>query len=82
MTMSYTAMTAAMKEFYDGQTVTKSLIENEPTYAMITKKTNRGGKSYPVPIIRSQSTHSHPGDAIRAALNAAGWPKAKRRAKK
>lgn len=51
MTMSYAAMTAAMKEFYDGQTVTKSLVENEPTFAMLAKKTNRGGKSYPVSIM-------------------------------
>jgi len=49
------AMNAALKEFYDGQVVENMVYKDNPFFAMVKKKTDVGGKYYPVPIITSAS---------------------------
>lgn len=50
------AMNAALKEFYDGQVVENMVYKDNPFFAMVKKKTDVGGKFYPVPIITGVPT--------------------------
>lgn len=49
-TLNITAMNAALKELYDGQTVQNLVYKNNPLMAQIKKNTDFGGKYKPVPI--------------------------------
>src|SRR6185437_7726491 len=49
-TLNLTAMNAALKELYDGQTVENLVYRNNPFHAMLKKNTDFGGKYKPVPI--------------------------------
>jgi hypothetical protein len=48
--LDMTAASAALKEFYDAQKVRNAVYKKNPAMAMMPKKTDVGGKSYPVPI--------------------------------
>ena len=45
-----TAANAALKELYDGQVVENLVYKNNPFLALVPKKTDFGGKYYPIPI--------------------------------
>lgn len=45
-----TAANAALKELYDGQSVMNMVYKNNPFLALVPKKTDFGGKYYPIPI--------------------------------
>lgn len=49
--MDLTAMNAALKELYDGQSVNNLVYEDNPFLALVKKNTNFGGKNKPLPII-------------------------------
>lgn len=53
--LDMTAMNAALKELYDGQTVENLVYAKNPALAMIRKNTNFGGKYKPIPIITGTS---------------------------
>lgn len=50
MFLDLAAMNAALKELYSGQVVENLVYRDNPTLAMVPKKTDFGGKYYPVPI--------------------------------
>lgn len=49
--LDMSAMNAALKELYDGQVVEDLVYSDNPTLAMLPKKTDFGGKYKPVPVI-------------------------------
>lgn len=53
--LDLTAMNAALKELYDGQTVENLVYADNPFFAMVKKSTNFGGKYKPIPIITGVS---------------------------
>jgi hypothetical protein len=53
--LDLTAMNAALKELYDGQTVENLVYADNPLAALIPKKTDFGGKYKPIPIITGAS---------------------------
>lgn len=53
--LDLTAMNAALKELYDGQTVENLVYADNPFAAMVPKKTDFGGKYKPIPIITGAS---------------------------
>jgi hypothetical protein len=53
--LDLTAMNAALKELYDGQTVENLVYADNPFLAMVKKKTDFGGKYKPIPIITGVS---------------------------
>lgn len=53
--LDLTAMNAALKELYDGQTVENLVYADNPFLAMVPKKTDFGGKYKPIPIITGVS---------------------------
>lgn len=55
MFLDLAAMNAALKELYSGQVVENLVYRDNPTLAMMPKKTDFGGKYYPVPIITGVS---------------------------
>ena len=48
--LDLTAMNAALKELYDGQSVENLVYADNPFLAMVPKNTEFGGKYKPVPI--------------------------------
>jgi len=50
-----TNMDAALKELYDGQTINNMVYADNPTLALLPKKTDFGGKYRPQPIITANS---------------------------
>jgi hypothetical protein len=53
--LNLTAMNAALKELYDGQSVENLVYSDNPTLAMVPKRTDFGGKYKPIPIITGVS---------------------------
>jgi hypothetical protein len=53
--LDLTAMNAALKELYDGQTVENLVYADNPFAALVPKKTDFGGKYKPIPIITGAS---------------------------
>lgn len=53
--LDLTAMNAALKELYDGQTVENLVYADNPGLAMLKKNTDFGGKYKPIPIITGVS---------------------------
>lgn len=53
--LDLTAMNAALKELYDGQTVDNLVYADNPFAAMVPKKTDFGGKYKPIPLITGAS---------------------------
>lgn len=53
--LDLSAMNAALKELYDGQTVENLVYADNPFLAMVPKKTDFGGKYKPVPIVTGVS---------------------------
>jgi hypothetical protein len=49
------AANAGLKEYYEGQVMENMVYSDNPTWAMIKKNTEVGGKYYPVPIITGVS---------------------------
>lgn len=55
MILDLTAMNAALKELYDGQTVENLVYADNPFMAMVKKTTDFGGKYKPIPIVTGVS---------------------------
>lgn len=53
--LDLTAMNAALKELYDGQTVDNLVYADNPAFALVKKNTDFGGKYKPIPIITGVS---------------------------
>lgn len=53
--LDLTAMNAALKELYDGQTVENLVYADNPFFAMVKKNTDFGGKYKPIPIVTGVS---------------------------
>lgn len=69
--VNLTNMNAALKELYDGQVVNNLVYRKNPLLAMLSKKTDFGGKYRPQPIVTS-TTQGRSSDFATAQANQTG----------
>ena len=70
--LNLTAMDAALKELYDGQSVMMMAYKDKPLLALMPKKTNFGGRKKPLPLLygsnklKAAERHRMAMDALKA----------------